>query len=114
MRFNKLSIGILAFLLLSCSGSGVPQENQDVKSYKVAEVLLELFYKKILPMLLTYKSILMMEKLRRWMDILIRAIASIPKWFGLFRSKKVKAQIDDVNYADIVNDVSLPGDITNC
>ena len=39
MRFNKLSIGILAFLLLSCSGSGVPQENQEVKSYKVAVVL---------------------------------------------------------------------------
>ncbi len=39
MRFNKLSIGILAFLLLSCSGSGVPQENQAVKSYKVAVVL---------------------------------------------------------------------------
>ena len=36
MRFNKLSIGILALLLLSCSGSGVPQENQDVISYKVA------------------------------------------------------------------------------
>ena len=39
MRLNKLSTGILAFLLLSCSGSGVPQENQAVKSYKVAVVL---------------------------------------------------------------------------
>lgn len=39
MRLNKLSTGILALLLLSCSGSGVPQENQDVKSYKVAVVL---------------------------------------------------------------------------
>ena len=41
MRLNKLSTGILAFLLLSCSGSGVPQENQEVKSYKVAVVLPE-------------------------------------------------------------------------
>ena len=41
MRFYKLSTGILAFLLLSCSGSGVPQENQEVKSYKVAVVLPE-------------------------------------------------------------------------
>lgn len=39
MRLNKLSTGILALLLLSCSGSGVPQENQEVKSYKVAVVL---------------------------------------------------------------------------
>ena len=39
MRLNKLSTGILAFLLLSCSGSGVPQENQAVKSYKVSVVL---------------------------------------------------------------------------
>lgn len=81
---------------------------------KVAEILLEMFYEKILPMLTTYKSILMMEKLNRWMNILTRAIASVPKWIGLFRSKRVKAQIDDVDYADIVNDVSLPGDITNC
>ncbi len=41
MRLNKLIIGILALLLLSCSGSGVPQENQDVFSYKVAVVLPE-------------------------------------------------------------------------
>ena len=41
MRLNKLIMGILALLLLSCSGSGVPQENQDVISYKVAVVLPE-------------------------------------------------------------------------
>ncbi len=41
MRLNKLIMGILALLLLSCSGSGVPQENQEVKSYKVAVVLPE-------------------------------------------------------------------------
>ena len=41
MRFNKLGIGILAGLLLSCGGSEVPPDQQKVNSYKVAVVLPE-------------------------------------------------------------------------
>ena len=41
MRFNKLGIGILASLLLSCGGSEVPPDQQKVNSYKVAVVLPE-------------------------------------------------------------------------
>jgi hypothetical protein len=81
---------------------------------KIAEILLELFYEKVLPMVTTYKALLMLEKLRRWMTILAGAIACLPKWIGFFKKRRIKAQIDDVDYADIVNDVALPGEITNC
>ena len=81
---------------------------------KIAEILLELFYEKVLPMVTTYKALLMLEKLRRWMAILAGAIACLPKWIGFFKKKRIKTQINDVDYADIVNDVALPGEITNC
>lgn len=79
---------------------------------KIVEILIAFFNTTILPFLIKYKTLLFLERLNYWLEILASALASIPR-FKIER-EKIVANIDEVNYADIVNDQTEPEATSSC
>lgn len=82
---------------------------------KIVELLLRLFYEVVMPLLIKYEIILILEKLNYWLAILQAAIACLPT-FRLQRTRII-ASIADVNYADIVDtseQTALPESSSSC
>lgn len=78
---------------------------------KIIELLFKLFYEKVLPILIKYKLLLVLEALEYWLMILKAAVECLPLY--KFRRKKIIGQIDDVDYADIINDQTTPESTTD-
>lgn len=78
----------------------------------IIEILLRFLYEKILPMILKYKLLLFLEKLQYWLEILKAALACVPV-FKFKRTKMLNA-IDEVDYADIINNQDTPESTATC
>ena len=82
---------------------------------KIVELLLRLFYEVVMPLLIKYEIILILEALSYWLAILQAAIACLPT-FRLQRTRIIES-IADVNYADIVDtseQTALPESSSSC
>ena len=79
---------------------------------KIVELLLELFYEKIMPLLIKYKLLLVLEYLTYWLAILQAALNCIPLY--KFKLPKVMSSIDNVDYADIIAPQETPETSSPC
>lgn len=79
---------------------------------KIVELLLTLFYEKILPTLMQYQAILLLESITFWMAILKEAISCLPRF--KFKRNKVIGAIDSVDYADIIPSQDTPESTSSC
>lgn len=79
---------------------------------KIVELLLTLFYEKILPILMQYQAILLLERITFWLAILKDAISCIPRF--KFKINKVIGAIDSVDYADIIPSQDTPESTSSC
>ena len=79
---------------------------------KIVELLLTLFYEKILPTLMKYQAILVLESITFWIAILKDAISCLPRF--KFKRNKVIGAIDSVDYADIIPSQDTPESTSSC
>lgn len=79
---------------------------------KLAEILLEYFIEVILPVLAKYQLLKLREKLEAWITLLASAIACLPRFD--FSSQRPIGQIDEVDYADIINEQTTPESAGGC
>ena len=79
---------------------------------KIVELLLILFYEKILPTLMQYQAILLLERITFWLAILKDAISCVPLF--KFKRNKVIGAIDSVDYADIIPSQDTPESTSSC
>jgi hypothetical protein len=79
---------------------------------KIVELLLTFLLTKILPLLLKYQMILMLERIEYWLKTLKAAIACLPLF--KFKFNKVLGSIDSVDYADIISSQDTPESTSNC
>ena len=77
---------------------------------KLAEILFDFFIEVILPTMEKYQLLKLREKLEAWITLLAAAIACLPR----FKFEKQKASIDEVNYADIINEQTTPETTGGC
>lgn len=73
---------------------------------KIAEVLLKLLEEKLIPLLDKYFMMVFKESLEYWIELLEEAIRSCA--LIRFNFKKSQNQIDEVNYADIIPNQTIP------
>lgn len=81
---------------------------------KIVELLLILFYEKIIVTITKFEYLLLLEKIRDWMAILEAALRCLPIYRINFKRNKIIGAIEEVNYADIVNPQNLPESLTTC
>jgi hypothetical protein len=79
---------------------------------KLKEILLRLVYKYLIPMISVYELLLLLERLEAWIKLL-KDVANCVPIFN-FSIRKALGRIDNVQYADIVNDQTIPESETNC
>lgn len=79
---------------------------------KIVVILLRFLYEKILPLIMKYEMILLLEKIQYWLDILKAAIACLPRF--KFKFNKVIGSIDNVEYADIIPPQNTPESTSSC
>jgi len=79
---------------------------------KILEILLELVYEKLIPMITKYMVVISLEKIQMWIDLLTDTLNCLMTIN--IGSNRVLTQIDDVNYADIVKPITLPESILEC
>ena len=79
---------------------------------KIVELLLILLYEKILPILMQYQAILLLERITFWLAILKDAISCVPLF--KFKRNKVIGAIDSVDYADIIPSQDTPESTSSC
>lgn len=77
---------------------------------KLAEILLDFFVETILPLLAKYQLLLIREKLEAWITLLAAAIACLPR----LKFEKPVGTIDEVDYADIINEQKTPETAGGC
>lgn len=80
---------------------------------KIVGLLLELFYQYIMPILSSFIIEMLLEYVEKWLKLLKDALQCIPMFN--WNKFKLNASIDDVNYADIINNnQSTPQSTTTC
>jgi hypothetical protein len=77
---------------------------------KLIELLWRLFEKVVLPLVLKYQLLKIREQIEDWIILLSSIIYCLPR----FKFQKALTQIDDVNYADITNEQTLPESVQKC
>lgn len=80
---------------------------------KIVSLLLDLFNKIITPILTNMMLMLYLEMITDWLIILLNAVKCIPLMLGLNRNKPI-GYIEDVDYADIVNEQNVPESSSEC
>lgn len=79
---------------------------------KIVELLLIFLYTKLLPLLIKYELILLLERIEYWLTILKAALACLPRF--KFKINKAIGSIDSVDYADIVSTQDTPESTSTC
>lgn len=79
----------------------------------ICELLLKLYYYKVEPHLERYTLVLASERVDAWLKLLNLAL-SCSMAFKYKKRNKLKTTIDDVNYADITQVLTLPDNNTKC
>ena len=85
----------------------------------IAKIMLDFFFYVILPMLAKYKLLALREKLDYWVELLLEVMRTIPVFcnsipINIFAGGKSLQSIDDVRYAEIVNDQNKPESSGEC
>lgn len=80
---------------------------------KIIEMLLELFEEVVKPMLTNYAMMLYLEHITDWLIILLEAVKCVAMLPSVARIKPI-GYIDEVDYADIVNEQNIPEHDSNC
>lgn len=78
---------------------------------KIIELLLDLFIKEIKPILTNSMLLIYLEHITDWLIILTNAVKCIPM-MNIKRSQI--GYIEDVDYADIVNEQNIPESQSEC
>lgn len=82
---------------------------------KIAEVLFELFKTRVLPLFERYQLELYREQMYYWRETLAAALACIRGLKGFrFNIRRPIGQIDEVDYADIINNQNIPESNEGC
>lgn len=81
---------------------------------KIIEILLDLFYSFVKPMIEKWLSIILLEKLDYWLQILYAALNCLPLMLFNFGKKFILSEIDEVDYADIVTPQNIPEAALEC
>lgn len=79
---------------------------------ELVRILLEFFVEVILPTIEEYQLLKLKESLDAWIDLLLEAVSYIP--LLSFRRRTTISSIDDVNYADIINEQKTPETTGGC
>ena len=79
---------------------------------KIIELLLRFFYNQIMPLLIRWKLLLILEQMNYWLMVITAAIKCLPLF--KFERARIVSSIDEVNYADIVNDQTTPQAASTC
>lgn len=80
---------------------------------KIIEMLLDLVRTVLIPMLTNYAMMLYLERISDWIIILMEALKCIAVLPGFARIKPI-GYIEDVDYADIVNEQNIPEHDSSC
>ena len=83
------------------------------------KVLLDLFFEVVLPILEKYGLLTLREKLDYWIELLLESMRTIPIFcnsipINIFAGGKSLQSIEDVRYAEIVNDQNKPESTGGC
>jgi len=79
---------------------------------KILQLLLDLFYEKVMPMLTEMMLMLYLEMITDWLIILLNSVKCLPLMIGLEIERT--GGIDEVDYADIVNEQNIPESSSEC
>lgn len=79
---------------------------------KLIELLLRLIYVHILPKIIKWKALLVLEYITYWLTILQAALNCLPRF--KFNLPKVLSSIDEVDYADIIPSQDTPESTSQC
>ena len=81
----------------------------------IAKLILDFFYEVVLPMLEKYLLLVFRERLDAWIQLLLEARRCIPPiLIPLFNTRKEVQSIEDVTYAEIINDQKTPEKTGGC
>ena len=80
----------------------------------IVGLLLKFFYQEILPLLIKYELIILLERITYWLTILKAALNCLPRF--KFQRSKIIGAIDNVDYADIIveNNQDTPESTATC
>jgi hypothetical protein len=80
----------------------------------IVGLLLKFFYQEILPILIKYELIILLERITYWLTILKAALNCLPRF--KFQRSKIIGAIDNVDYADIIveNNQDTPESTATC
>lgn len=78
----------------------------------IVDYLLKIFVEKVLPLLLNYQTLILLEKITYWLNILRAAFSCLLSL--KFKSNKIIGAIDNVNYADIESTQTTPESTASC
>ena len=82
---------------------------------KIIEFLINILFEVIMPLILKTQLVLLLEKINDWLTILKAAIACLPTFsFSLNKRFKIYGSVNEVSYADIVNDQNTPEATSTC
>lgn len=80
----------------------------------IVGLLLKFFFQEIMPLLIKYEMIILLERITYWLTILKAALNCLPRF--KFQRSKVIGAIDNVDYADIIveNNQDTPESTATC
>ena len=81
---------------------------------KIVEILMDLFYKYVRPLIINWLSMLLLERLEYWLTVLFDALNCLPTMMFSIGRGTVFGNIDNVEYADIVTPQNIPESKSEC
>ena len=81
---------------------------------KIVEILMDLFYSYVKPLIENWLNVLLLERLEYWLDVLYSAINCLPTMMITIGPGQIINEIDDVDYADIVTPQNIPESKSEC
>lgn len=81
---------------------------------KLIELLLRLIYVYILPKIIKWKALLVLEYITYWLTILQAALNCLPTFKFKLPKALSKSSIDEVDYADIIPSQDTPESTSQC
>ena len=81
---------------------------------KIVEILMDLFYKYVRPLIINWLSMLLLERLEYWLTVVFDALNCLPTMMFSIGRGTVFGNIDNVEYADIVTPQNIPESKSEC
>lgn len=81
---------------------------------KIVEILMDLFYKYVKPLITNWLNMLLLERLEYWLGVLFAALNCLPTMMFSIGKGTVFGDIDNVEYADIVTPQNIPESKSEC